>query len=287
MLTQCERCLLLRRYGNGLLKSSTHYLEEEMPMRPRTQLSNIGIILIMLISSTLGHAHKTTGMHLKRSELAAMDNPVTDVQRNAIMSVLHEAMRVLGGNTPLKQDDPRLGRIRWVKKSPFSEYGDIYSFDNDSMPEAEIKIRTIDDPQDDSDDRAKVRIVPASFELYFYVDVRGVTPSMLKEQLDLADYWIDGDGEQHQYNDMGPGIPPMLGLHRYRYRANARSDSEFPVDVELSYGDGPENTRSGTLPSLGIVDIRRAYPYVTPQMREKKQYGVAPDPHTNQTFPAK
>jgi hypothetical protein len=210
-------------------------------------------------------------MHLKKSELAAMDNPVTDVQRNAIMSVLLEAMRILGGNTPLKNDDSKLGRIRWIKKSPFSEYGDIYSFDNDSIPEAEIKIRTIDDPLNYSDDRAKVRIVPASFELYFYVAVRGIPPSMLKEQLDLADYWIDGDGEKHHYNDMGPGNLPMPGLHSYRYRANARSDDQFPVDVELFYGDGLGNAPSGTLPSLGIVDIRRAYPYLTPQMRKQKR----------------
>jgi hypothetical protein len=31
------------------------------------------------------------------------------------------------------------------------------------------------------------------------------------------------------------------------------------------------NVPSGTLPSLGIVDIRRAYPYLTPQMRKQKR----------------
>lgn len=200
-----------------------------------------------------------------------MDNRVTPVQRNAIMNLLQEAMLILRDNKPLSWNDPQLGKSRWVKKSPFSEFGNVHSFDNDSIPEAEIKIRTIDDPLDYSDNRSQVAIVPSNFELYFYVAVRGITPSMLKEQLDLADYWIDSEGEKHQYNDMGPGIPPMPGLHRYRYRANARSDSQFPVDVELSYGDGPPNADARILPSLGIVDIRRAYPPFTPELSQLKR----------------
>ncbi|WP_321954870.1 hypothetical protein [Paraburkholderia bannensis] len=204
-----------------------------------------------------------------------MDNHLSAVQRDAIMTVLQEALLILRDDRPLTPDDPALGKIRWVKKSPFSEFGNVYSFDNDSIPESEIKLRTIDDPFDLSSDRSNVPIVPSNFELYFYASVRGFTPSMLKEQLDLADYWIDGDGEKHDYNDMGPGIPPMTALRTYRYRANAKPDSKFPVDVELSFNDAPPGVPPGTQPSLWIVDIHRAYPYLTPETRKKKHLEAA------------
>lgn len=203
-----------------------------------------------------------------------MDNHLTAAQLNKIMTVLQEVMLILRDNRPLTRNVV-LGKIRWVKKSPFSEFGNVYSFDNDSIPEAEIKLRTTDDPLDLSDDRSHVALVPSNFELYFYETVRGITPSMLKEQLDLAGYWIDGDGEQHDYNEMGPGIPPMTALRTYRYRANAQPDSKFPVDVEISFNDAPPDAPPGTLPGLWIVDIHRAYPQLTAELRKKKRLEAA------------
>jgi hypothetical protein len=234
------------------------------------RLRIIGITLTVLISSTQVHAHETTRERLKESESAAMDNLRTNEQRNAILHVLQEAMLILRDKRPFNTENHEFGKLSWIEDQ-YRQPGNIYHYTNTQIPEGTITLSTIDDPFDYSEDRSKVAIVPSNFEMYFYVAVRGITPTILKEQLDLADYWIDGDGEKHHYNDMGPGILPMPGLHSYRYRANARSDDQFPVDVELFYGDGPENAPSGTMPSLGIVDIRRAYPYLTPQMRKQKR----------------
>jgi hypothetical protein len=209
-----------------------------------------------------------------------MDDLIPTEQRSAIMNVLQEAMLILRDKKPFNTENSAFGKLS-LTEAQYKQPGHIYHYTNTQIPEGTVTLSTFDDPLDYSDDRSKVAIVPSNFELNFYVTVHGITPLMLKEQLDLADYWIDGDGEKHQYNDMGPGTLPMPGLHRYRYRANARSDSQFPVDVELSYGEGSPNAPSGTLPSLGIVDIRRAYPYVTPQMRrQKREEGAARAQHT-------
>ncbi|MBN3853295.1 hypothetical protein G3N59_07900 [Paraburkholderia sp. Ac-20340] len=204
-----------------------------------------------------------------------MANQNSEGKINAIMTVLRNAMLLVRDNAPLNLESSDFGSIQSVEKSPFSEFGSAYTFRNKLTPESDIKIITMDDPLNYSDDRSRVAIVPSSFELNFYVVVRDITPSMLKEQLDLADYWIDADGEIHNYNDMGPGISPMPKLHLYLYRANMRTTSQFPVDVELSYGDGTSEESSGTKPSLWTVNIRRAYPYLTPAMRKQKREEAA------------
>ncbi|MBN3811040.1 hypothetical protein [Paraburkholderia sp. Ac-20347] len=196
---------------------------------------------------------------------------MADVQRQAIYSVLDEVMAVLRDDRPFEKENLNIGVIRSIGKYKPSGLGLEYSFTNKNIPEANIKIETEDDPFDYSDDRSGVKIVPSRFELYFYVSVVGITPSMLKKHLDLADYWIDGDGEKHQGNDMGSGLPPTPALHRYRYRANPTSNSRFPVDVELSYGDGRGETTASTPPSLWIVRFNRVYPYLTPEMRKQRR----------------
>ncbi|WP_052392051.1 hypothetical protein [Paraburkholderia bannensis] len=199
-----------------------------------------------------------------------MDNEITEVQRNAIIDVLQEAMLILRSNKAIELENSAFGKLSRIEDQ-YKQPGYIYHYTNSQIPEGTIILATADDPLDYSEDRARVATVPSKFELYFYVTVRGITPSMLKERLNLADFWISSNGKKNDYNDMGPGIPPMPLLHRYRYRANGDSSSQFPVDVELFYGDGPLDAPPGTQPSLGMVIINRAYPYLTPEMRKKKR----------------
>ncbi|CAM2156366.1 MULTISPECIES: hypothetical protein [Paraburkholderia] len=200
-----------------------------------------------------------------------MADQVTDTQRVAIVNALREAMLVLRDDKPLDVNNPAFGKIHQSTKSVFSDFGEVYSFHNNEMPEASIKLRTVDDPLDYTDDRSMLKIVPSEFRLTFYVAVRGISISVLKQELDLADYWVSSDGSRSKDNDMGPPLAETPGQHRYRFRANAHSDSRFPVDVELTYFEPGSDAPVGTQPSLWLVRIARAYPLLTPEMRKQKR----------------
>ncbi len=102
-----------------------------------------------------------------------------------------------------------------------------------------------------------------------------ISPSMLKKHLDLADYWIDSHGEKKQGNDMGSGLPPAVRLHNYRFRANAHSGSRFPVDVDAAYIEPSRDALTPAQPRIIDLIIRRAYPYLTPEMRKQKRDDAA------------
>ncbi|CAG9269532.1 hypothetical protein [Paraburkholderia unamae] len=186
------------------------------------------------------------------------------------MDTLKEAMLILRDDKPFRGRDAEFGKIRLVDKYRQSGIGEEYSFDNSTIPSSDITIRITDDPLDYSEDRSRVAIVPSTFRLYFYAAVRGITPSILRKQLDLADYWIKDDGSRSEGNEMGP-VPSPFKTRNYRFRANERADSRFQVDVDVSYVEPPDNAPAGTQPTLWMVDITRAYPYLTPEMRKKKR----------------
>ena len=144
-----------------------------------------------------------------------------------------------------------------------------YSFRNSALPDAKVDLSTWTDPLDYSDDRTRVRAVPAAFELWLYNALAGVNRRVLEQRLDLATYRMNGD-VRREGNDLGPGLPPAELRHRYRYRANAGEHGRFPVDVELTFLDPPPNDPSGKV-WLDRITIDRDYPYLTPAMRKKKR----------------
>ncbi|HKT97062.1 MAG TPA: hypothetical protein VJS30_11065 [Paraburkholderia sp.] len=201
-----------------------------------------------------------------------MDRTVTDVQRNAIFRMLDEVMAIMRDDKPFNPDSDIFGRIRLTEREP--DYpGAGYSFKNISIPPATIELKTASNPLDYSEDRMKVPVVPTHFQLDFDPSIYGITQDMLKQRLDLADYWIDRDGTKRDGNRMPPPGPGLL-LRPYRYRANAHGDSRFPVDVEIVYGlptgDEPKDKLV-----LMFLTIERAYPLVLPEdrkrMREEKE----------------
>ncbi|WP_052409692.1 hypothetical protein [Paraburkholderia oxyphila] len=197
-----------------------------------------------------------------------MDKPIANSQIETIMSMLEEAMIILRDDKQRPKNDLVFGNIRKIQKSVFSDYGDEYSFDNDKIPLADITFHTVDDPLNYSDDRSSVALVPSDFTLRFYRSIAGITPEMIAKRLDLADYWIDPDG-QRTPNHMNIRVPPNLAQHSYRYRANAHANSRFPVDVEVFYIDSSLDAPQGSLAKLDRIKIRRAYPLVTAEDRER------------------
>lgn len=192
-------------------------------------------------------------------------------RREVILEIIDKAMSILRDNRPFDAADPVFGVIR--SKEKFPDLTDTqYIFKNSTIPGVIINFSTVTDPLDYSEDRTKVSMVPRTFDLRFISSssLLDISPAVLKKRLDLADYWVAGDGTRYEGNDLGAGSPPTPRLHTYRYRANARPDSRFSVDVDLLYGDdGP--TDPTDIRVILQVTLSRAYPYLTPEMRKQKR----------------
>lgn len=192
----------------------------------------------------------------------------SDEQKREIISVLKRAMAILRDDRPFSPRDSAFGQLISADKVKDSTAGE-YVYNNRNLPESRLSVVEVSDPLDYSEDRAKVRVVPGSFQLYFYGAVSGVSRFALKSELDLADYWVDYDNQRHEGNDIGAGIPPAVRLHRYEYRANPQPTSRFPVNVTIFFFDPLADDSSGQ--ALNLIRIERAYPILTPQERKQKR----------------
>lgn len=200
-----------------------------------------------------------------------MASPVTDAQKNALMAALREAFLILRDDKPFRHEENPAFGVLYETEDQYKQPGKLYSYRNSQIPGASLEVSTQDDPLDYSDDREKVSLVPYRIWLNFNSPLAGITPSMLRQELDLADYWMSTDGVRFNYNDMGPPTDPRLNTHAYRFRANGHADSRFAVNVDVSYIDPREGDPAGTPPRLWIIDITRAYPLLTPEMRKQKR----------------
>jgi hypothetical protein len=192
-------------------------------------------------------------------------------QREVILDLLDKGMAILREDKTVDFSSTDFGKLHKTIDDS-DDPGKVYKYRSAELPDVDVVLATISDPLDYSEDRMRVAPVPTIFELNFMSSrVRiDIEPSLIKRRLDLADYRINFDGTRIAGNDLGAGVPPAPLLHTYRYRANERPDSRFPVNVELGYGDAdpadPTDTRI-----LNRITIRRDYPYLTPEMRKQRR----------------
>ncbi|KAG8153749.1 hypothetical protein [Burkholderia catarinensis] len=188
-----------------------------------------------------------------------------DEQRAAVRSILKTAMAILRDDQPFDPRSTAIGQLfsTWTQKSA---YGALYHYANRSLAETTIELLTRTDPEDYSDDRSKVKIVPAKIRIYFSPMIAGLPDAEIKALLQLEDYWVDGDGNREYGNEIMGRTPDAPNLQSFRYRSKYIPGSKFPIDVDLGY----INPVDGSFPKkLWIVDIRRAYKILTPEEREQ------------------
>lgn len=240
-------------------------------MQPQRRLIHAGAILMLCSCASLMRAQTNTQINSTSLESGEMADKVVKNQREAILAMMEKAMSILRDHKPFNPVDSEFGVVQPVEKTTDST-DERYMFRNSILKGVDIVFITSADPLDYSDDRGKTPIVPGGFDLQFASSpVRiDILPSLIKERLDLADYWIAGDGKKYDGNDLGSGAPPSPLLHRYRYRAKEHLDSRFPVDVELLYGDADPTDSTDTRVILHVT-LSRAYPYLTPEMRKQKR----------------
>ncbi|MEI7297845.1 hypothetical protein WCQ02_37525 [Paraburkholderia tropica] len=200
-----------------------------------------------------------------------MSNATAQHQIELLLDILGKSMEILRDDRRFDASEPEFGKLYSTDKES-RETGGVYIYRNSDFEDATMKFYTTADPLNYSDDRQGVAVVPERFEFIFTSARRmlDIEPSLIKQRLDLSDYRIDFDGSLTYGNDLGAGLPQYPLLHTYRYRANERADSRFPVDVDLDYGDAdpadPTDTRI-----LMRITISRYYPYLTPEMRKQKR----------------
>lgn len=198
-----------------------------------------------------------------------MHDNLAKIQQQAILTLLDEVMSVLRDNKPFNPNSPVLGKIESIANDP-GYPGGVYIFDNDALPPARMTFSTGADPLDYTEDRMKVPVVPAAFEILFTGSLVEVDRLLLEKRLDLADYWIDSETGERKENDMGPGFLPQERIHRYRYRAKGHLNTRISVNVNLDYSD-PDASDPTSIPKLLHASIKRAYQILTPEQRKQKR----------------
>lgn len=189
-------------------------------------------------------------------------------QREALVNLLDEVMAVLRDNKPFDPGSAVFGKVASMETEP-GYPGGVYSFRNEALRPARVVFSTAANPLDYSEDRMKVPVVPAYFEIFFRESLPVIDRSLLENRLDLADYWVDRDGVK-KGNDMGPAYAPQDRIHIYRYRAKGHLNTRVPVDVELDYIDPEHNDPSGKQ-ELSRIVVERAYEILTREERKRKR----------------
>ena len=198
-----------------------------------------------------------------------MHENVTKAQREAILTLLQEAMEVLRDNKSLDLNSGMFGIVRDTRRSPANP-GASWSLEVEALPPAMVRFTTSADPLDYSKDRMKVPVVPTAFEILFTGSLVDVSRSLLEKRLDLADYWVDRETGERKDNDIGPLPVPQQRIHGYRYRAKEHLNTRVPVNVNLDYADPDASDPAGS-PKLLHVTIKRAYEILTPEERKQKR----------------
>ncbi|RQR21821.1 hypothetical protein DIE23_37790 [Burkholderia sp. Bp9143] len=190
-----------------------------------------------------------------------------DEQRAAVRSILKTAMAILRDDQPFDPSSTAIGQLfsTWTQKSV---YGAIYHYANRSLAETTVELLTRTDPEDYSDDRSTVKIVPAKIRIHFSPMIAGLPDTEIKTLLQLEDYWVDGDGYRECGNEIMGRTPDAPNLQSFRYRSKDIPESKFPVDVDLGYINPVDGSFSQ---KLWIIDIRRAYKILTPKEREQRR----------------
>ncbi|KML62532.1 hypothetical protein VL15_02985 [Burkholderia cepacia] len=190
-----------------------------------------------------------------------------DEQRAAVHSILKEAMAILRDDKPFDPRDMTVGKLfsTWTQKSA---RGALYHYSNRALSSTTIELVTRTDPEDYSDDRSKVKIVPAEIRIHLSPMIAGLPDTEIKVLLQLEDFWVDSHDNRRYGNEIMPRHPSMPNAQDFRYRSKNIPGSKFPIDVELGYA----NPLDGSLPQmLSIVRLSRDYTILTPEERRQRR----------------
>ncbi|RXV68692.1 hypothetical protein D1006_26500 [Burkholderia stabilis] len=190
-----------------------------------------------------------------------------DEQRATVHSILKEAMAILRDDKPFDPQDMTVGKLfsTWTQKSA---RGALYRYANRALSSTTIELITRTDPEDYSDDRSKVKIVPAEIIIHLSPMIAGLPDTEIKALLQLEDFWVDSHDNRRYGNEIIPRHPSMPNAQDFRYRSKDIPGSKFPIDVELGYA----NPLDGSLPQmLSIVRLSRDYTILTPEERRQRR----------------
>ncbi|NIE66300.1 hypothetical protein [Burkholderia sp. Ax-1719] len=196
---------------------------------------------------------------------------LTQSEKTLLLGMLAEAMKTLREDPGEFKGDRVFGDLIYRRNRCQHEICEIFTFENQSIPESNIWMETRDDPLDLSEDRLKVAAVPYEFVARFVSPVTGVSIDEIKQTLQVEDYWIGGGGEKNVFPKNGIQLSPTGTVISFRYRAKETSRSRFPVDVVVTYLGPSRDESPGTEPWIDSIYLTRAYPYLTPEMRKKKR----------------
>ncbi|WP_081938443.1 hypothetical protein [Burkholderia pyrrocinia] len=190
-----------------------------------------------------------------------------DEQRATVRSILKEAMAILRDDKPYDPRDMTVGKLfsTWTQQSA---KGSLYRYANRALSSTTIELVTRTDPEDYSDDRSKVKIVPAEIRIRLSPMIAGLPDTEIKALLQLEDFWVDSNDNRRYGNEIIPRHPSMPNAQDFRYRSKDIPGSKFPIDVELGYA----NPLDGSLPQiLSVVRLSRAYTILTPEERKQRR----------------
>ncbi|WP_246637225.1 hypothetical protein [Burkholderia catarinensis] len=188
-------------------------------------------------------------------------------QRVMLRAILKTAMAILRDDAPYDPEHIVFGTNYTTWTHPPAK-GFLYKYANRALRGTKIEFSTGDDPEDYSDDRDKVKIVPAGVRIVLDARVAGFPDTEIKSLLQLEDYWVDGKGRREYGNQVGGHTPVDPNLEGFRYRSKDVPGSKFPVDVSLFYVTSPDGSSP---PFLDEVRISRAYKILTPEERRQRR----------------
>jgi len=188
-------------------------------------------------------------------------------QRVMLRAIIKTAMAILRDDASYDPEYIVFGTNYTTWTHPPAK-GFLYKYANRALRGTTIEFSTGDDPEDYSDNRDKVKIVPAGVRIILDARVASLPDTEIKSLLQLEDYWVDGEGNREYGNEMMVRDPKMPNLQSFRYRSKDISGSKFPVNVNIFY----VNPLDGSFPPiLDEVRISRPYKILTPEEREQRR----------------
>ncbi|WP_244105925.1 hypothetical protein [Burkholderia ambifaria] len=188
-------------------------------------------------------------------------------QRVVLRTILKTAMAILRDDAPYDPKHIVFG-TNYTTWTHHPAKGFLYKYKNRALRGTKIEFSTGDDPEDYSDNRDKVKIVPAGVRIVLDARAASLSDTEIKSLLQLEDYWVDGNERREYGNQVGGHTPSEPNLEGYRYRSKDVPGSKFPVDVSLFYVISPDGSSP---PFLDEVRISRAYKILTPEERKQRR----------------
>ena len=188
-------------------------------------------------------------------------------QRVVLRTILKTAMAILRDDAPYDPKHIVFG-TNYTTWTHHPAKGFLYKYKNRALRGTKIEFSTGDDPEDYSDNRDKVKIVPTGVRIVLDARAASLSDTEIKSLLQLEDYWVDGNGQREYGNQVGGHTPSEPNLEGYRYRSKDVPGSKFPVDVSLFYVISPDGSSP---PFLDEVRISRAYKILTPEERKQRR----------------